>query len=130
MSETPLLPDTNTIALWMLVAITIVIAAKVITGTMLGQKRKEIYKIREKLFGIRQELGHHQERVKVAKDMISFAVRQKQDLEHQIEITKSDLKALAAADDDGGEGGDGEAPERGDPTIPAHMRTRGEGLFE
>ena len=53
MSETPLLPDTNTIALWMLVAITIVIAAKVITGTMLGQKRKEIYKIREKLFGIR-----------------------------------------------------------------------------
>ncbi len=127
MSETPLLPDTNTIAMWMLVAITVVIAAKVVTGTMLGQKRKEIYKIREKLFGLRQELGHHEERKKVAKDMISFAARQKQDLHHQIEITKDDLAALAAEED--GEG-DSDGAERSDPTLPAHMRTRGEGLFE
>ena len=101
MSETPLLPGTNTIALWMPVAITTVIAAQVITGTIRGQKRKEIYKILEKLFGLRQELGNH-----------------------QIEITKSDLKALAAKHEEG------EAPERGDPTLPAHMQTRGEGLFE
>ncbi|HCV22491.1 MAG: hypothetical protein CME13_20975 [Gemmatimonadetes bacterium] len=55
MTESALLPDTNTIALWMLVAITIVIAAKVVTGVPLGQRRKEIYKIREKLFVTRQE---------------------------------------------------------------------------
>ncbi|MEE3264350.1 MAG: hypothetical protein VX290_16025 [Candidatus Latescibacterota bacterium] len=53
MTESALLPDTNTIALWMLVAITMVIAAKVVTGALLGQRRKEIYKIREKLFAAR-----------------------------------------------------------------------------
>ncbi|MBI92237.1 MAG: hypothetical protein CME05_03375 [Gemmatimonadaceae bacterium] len=55
MTESVLLPATNTIALWMLVAITMVIAAKVVTGALLGQRRKEIYKIREKLFAARQE---------------------------------------------------------------------------
>ena len=36
MTESALLPDTNTIALWMLVAITMVIAAKVVTGALVG----------------------------------------------------------------------------------------------
>lgn len=125
MSETTLLPPTNTIAIWMLAAITLVIAAKVVTGTLLNQKRKEIYKIREQLFGVKAQLDHHQERVKVAKDMISFAERQRGELTHQIEITRSDLEALAAEE----EGGD-EKAERSDPTLPAHMRARGGDLFE
>ena len=126
MSEAPaLLPETKTVAIWMLSAITVVIAAKVVTGTLLNQKRKEIYKIREKLFGVKAELDHHHERVKVAKDMISFAERQKGELTHQIEITKSDLTALEGEDGEGEEKHD-----RSDPTVPAHMRSRAEGLFE
>ena len=54
----------------------------------------------------------------------NFAIA-KSSLLTSLEITKSDLTALEGEDGEGEEKHD-----RSDPTVPAHMRSRAEGLFE
>ncbi len=114
---------TWSISLWMLITITVVIAVKVITGTLLNRKRKELSAIRQELLAARARLEHADQRHQAAESIMSFGERQKADLRHRIELCTEELEQLTTS------GSEGEVKERVDPEVPLHMRTRGEDLF-
>ena len=115
--------ETWSIPGWMLITITVVIAVKVITGTLLNRQRKQLAGIHQELLAARERLDHCNQRRQSAESVMSFSERQKTDLFRRIELCTQELEELTTSDS--GEGAD----ERADPEVPLHMRTRGKDPF-
>lgn len=94
--------DTATLAA--LILIVVAIGVRVMTGSLLLDRKKALTDILAQLRATRVELEFARERKKAAEDVVHFAERQKMDLQRQIEKTKEDLKILAEAGgkEDGG----------------------------
>ena len=102
------------------------VGMRAITTAMLSRSKKSYDKVRERLHGVRSELGFEKERQKSAADIFSFNERQKDDLVHRIDVSREDLRVLQSGDPDAR---DTDGDDDIDLKLPKHLRPRGEDLF-